>query len=102
MVLDHGLCKVSVCAVADGDQCDLYETVYRDSARQIFATFPIPGLTTGCMAAGAVFMRRFLKGTLGDMIAVIVCVIIYMIFLALFARRRIAGSVRRIRDDSLK
>ena len=54
------------------------------------------------MAAGAVFMRRFLKGTLGDMIAVIVCVIIYMIFLALFARRRIAGSVRRIRDDSLK
>lgn len=25
-----------MCAVADGDQCDLYETVYRDSARQIF------------------------------------------------------------------
>ena len=45
-----------MCAVADGDQCDLYETVYRDSARQIF-TFPIPGLTTGCMAAGAVFHK---------------------------------------------
>lgn len=69
---------------------------------RFFATFPIPCLATGCMAAGAVFMRRFLKGTLGDMIAVIVCVVIYMTFLALFAGRQIAGSVRGIRDDSLK
>ena len=65
---------------------------------KFFAVFMMPCLATGCMIIGSIFMKKFLRGTLGDIAAIIGCMVIYFTFLAVFARQRIIKSIRSIRN----
>ncbi|MCH1982949.1 lipopolysaccharide biosynthesis protein [Ruminococcus sp. OA3] len=69
---------------------------------KFFVTFITPCLATGCMVIGSVFMKTFLRGTPGDIIAIFICTIIYTAFLAIFARRQITRSISGMRDNNLK
>lgn len=65
--------------------------------KSYFRTFIHPVLATACMCVVSNLLSLFLTGTVGDVVAILGCIVVYFLYLYLFARGQITEILQVIR-----
>lgn len=61
-----------------------------------FKTFLHPCVGTACMILVSCVLKRFLGGIIGDIVAILVCIIVYTLYQAIFAKKKIKMILKKI------
>lgn len=68
---------------------------------QYLKTFILPVAATICMAVGSKVFGLFLHGTAGDIIAILFCMLTYLGFLIVFAKKSIQCNINILKNEKL-
>lgn len=64
--------------------------------QQYFKTFLHPCIGTACMILASFVLKRFLDGTIGDIVSILGCIIVYFIYQTIFAKKQIESILKEI------